>query len=204
MKNKFPFNRLSEDLRTPSGNQHIQLHWPQAIEGHLIRPTQEDPLFLLMPLRLQFMGRPTTGIPHPLEQKTPVNWFSKKQPTLAIATYGSKTFTARTCIEQVVDLRNTLRHPGVLNSVKSCVFADNGFAANSSMQPDGKLHKRHNLLSFHYVREVISRGFVVFTHIPGADNPADILSKHWGYSDIWPLLKALLFWQGDTMDIDGP
>ena len=69
LENKFPFNRLSEDLRTPSGNQHIQLHWPQAIEGHLIRPTQEDPLFLLMPLRLQFMGRPTTGIPHPLEQR---------------------------------------------------------------------------------------------------------------------------------------
>jgi len=32
-------------------------------------------------------------------------------------------------------------------------------------------------------------------------NPADILSKHWGYQQIWPVLKPILFWQGDTMTI---
>ena len=40
-----------------------------------------------------------------------------------------------------------------------------------------------------------------FYHIPGENNPADILSKHWGYADVWPLLKPLLFWQGETKDI---
>ena len=29
-------------------------------------------------------------------------------------------------------------------------------------------------------------------------NPSDILSKHWGYSQVWPILRAVLFWQGDT------
>ena len=37
-----------------------------------------------------------------------------------------------------------------------------------------------------------------FHHIPGASNPTDILSKHWGYQQIWSLLKPLLFWSGDT------
>jgi hypothetical protein len=32
-------------------------------------------------------------------------------------------------------------------------------------------------------------------------NPADILSKHWGYSQVWDLLKPILFWKGDTMEI---
>jgi hypothetical protein len=32
-------------------------------------------------------------------------------------------------------------------------------------------------------------------------NPVDILSKHWGYSQIKERLKSLLFWQGDTADI---
>jgi hypothetical protein len=32
-------------------------------------------------------------------------------------------------------------------------------------------------------------------------NPADILSKHWGYSQIWYQLKALLFWKGNTGDL---
>ena len=35
-------------------------------------------------------------------------------------------------------------------------------------------------------------------HIPGELNPLDILSKHWGYSQVWPILRAILFWQGDT------
>jgi hypothetical protein len=41
-----------------------------------------------------------------------------------------------------------------------------------------------------------------FYFIPGDINPADILSKHWGYAQIWPQLKALLFWKGDTGTIN--
>jgi hypothetical protein len=48
------------------------------------------------------------------------------------------------------------------------------------------------MLSFHFVREAIAAGYV--------HNPADILSKNWGYSDVWPILKILLFHHGDTMD----
>jgi hypothetical protein len=42
---------------------------------------------------------------------------------------------------------------------------------------------------------------VIFTHIPGALNPADILSKHWDYASVWKLLRPLLFWKGDPADI---
>ena len=148
-------------------------------------------------------GRSMTGILH-LLNKTPVDWFSKKQATVEVATYGSEFCAARTCIEQIVDLRNTLRYLGVPVRSRSYMFGDNESVVKSSTVPDGKLHKRHNMLSFHYVREAIARGFVVFQHIPGVENPSDILSKHWGYSDIWPLLQAILFWEGDTMDLDKP
>ena len=73
---------------------------------------------------------------------------------------------------------------------------------DSSTQIHAKLHKRHTILSFHRVREAIASGMICFTWIVGKINPADILSKHWGYSDIWPQLKALLFWYGDTSDIN--
>ena len=29
-------------------------------------------------------------------------------------------------------------------------------------------------------------------------NPADILSKHWEFATVWPLLKPILFWRGET------
>jgi hypothetical protein len=57
------------------------------------------------------------------------------------------------------------------------------------------------MLSFHRVREAITAGIVTFHFLAGDDNPADILSKHWGYTQIRERLKALLFWKGDTADI---
>ena len=144
-------------------------------------------------------GRSLTGILH-LLNKTPVDWYSKKQATVEVATYGSELLSARTCVEQIIDLRTTLRYLGVPIRDKSYVFGDNESVVKSCTQVHAKLHKRHNMLSFHFVREAVAAGYVHFTHIPGSINPADILSKHWGYSDIWHILKPLLFWSGDTMD----
>jgi hypothetical protein len=146
-------------------------------------------------------GRSMTGILHFLNQ-TPIDWFSKKQSTVEVATYGSEMSAARTSTEQIVDLRNTLRYLGVPVRDKSYLFRDNETVIKGATQPHAKLHKRHNMLSFHFVWEAISRGFIFFTHIPGSENPSDILSKHWGYSDIWTTLKAILFWEGDTMEIE--
>lgn len=78
------------------------------------------------------------------------------------------------------------------------MFGDNQSVVGSSTVPDAKLHKRHNALSFHRVREAIASGMTTFLHLDGDKNPADILSKHWGYSQVWPMLKLLLFHDGET------
>jgi hypothetical protein len=145
-------------------------------------------------------GRSVTGILH-LMNKTPIDWYAKKQATVETATYGSEFVAARTCVEQVIDLRNTLRYLGVPIQEKSYMFGDNKSVVDSSMQLHAKLHKRHTILSFHRVRETIAAGIIGFYYIPGEHNPADILSKHWGYTQVWTQLKALLFWHGDTDDI---
>ena len=69
------------------------------------------------------------------------------------------------------------------------------------MQVNDKVHKRHTMLSFHRVREAIASGMIDSVFIPGAINPADIVSKHWGYNQVKKQLKALIFWQGNTEDI---
>ena len=42
---------------------------------------------------------------------------------------------------------------------------------------------------------------VAFYHIPGSINPADILSKHWGHSQVYPMLRPMLFYCGNTLDL---
>jgi hypothetical protein len=81
------------------------------------------------------------------------------------------------------------------------MFGDNKSVIDSSMQLNAKLHKRHTMLSCHCVREAIAALILGFYFLPGDDNLADILSKHWGYTEIKERLKSLLFWRGDTANV---
>jgi hypothetical protein len=55
--------------------------------------------------------------------------------------------------------------------------------------------KLHTILFFHRVREAMASGRIGFYFIPGEINPAENLSKHWGYTQIGPQLKSLMFWK---------
>ena len=145
-------------------------------------------------------GRSVTGVLHFLN-KTPIDWYSKKQSTVETATYGSEYSSARTCVEQILDLRNTLRYLGVSIKTKSFMFGDNKSVVDSSMTPHAKIHKRHVALSFHRVREAIAAKIIGYHFINGNINPADILSKHWGHAQVWSILQPLLYWQGDTANL---
>ena len=81
------------------------------------------------------------------------------------------------------------------------MFGDNESVVKNSTVPHSQLKKRHVALAYHRVREAIAAGIVLFHHIAGDANPADILSKHWGYAQVWPVLKPLLFWHGETEGI---
>jgi hypothetical protein len=81
------------------------------------------------------------------------------------------------------------------------MYGDNKSVVDSSMQLNAMLHKRHTMLSFHCVREAIAAVILGFYFLSGEDNPADILSKHWGYTQIKERLLSLLFRRGDTANI---
>ena len=112
----------------------------------------------------------------------PIDWYSKKQATVETATYGSEFVAACICIDQVIDIQTTLRYPGIPIQDLSYMFGDNESVVNLSSIPHAKLHKRHNALSFHRVCEAVASKYVGFYFLPGADNPADILSKLWSYA----------------------
>ena len=58
--------------------------------------------------------------------------------------------------------------------------------------------KRHHLVSYHRVKEAIAAKYISFHWKDGKSNPADILSKHWEFATVWPMLKPILFWRGAT------
>ena len=53
----------------------------------------------------------------------------------------------------------------------------------------------------HCVCEAVTSKVALLHHIPGALNPADILSKHWGHAQVWKILQPILFYPGDTSEL---
>jgi hypothetical protein len=99
-------------------------------------------------------GRSVTGVLHFLNG-IPIDWYSKKQATVESATYGSEFVAARTCVEQIIDLRHTLQYLGVPVIKMSQMFLDNKTVVDSATKIHAKLHKRHTAPLFHCVREAI-------------------------------------------------
>jgi hypothetical protein len=147
----------------------------------------------------QITGRSVTEILH-LINKTPFDWYSKCQATIETATYGSEFTAARIAVNQIQDICTTLGYLGVPINRKTCLFGDNQAVVKSSTVPHSTLTKRHNALAFLQVRKAMASGMISFIHIGGKANPADALSKHWGFASVWPVLKPLLYWKGTTQE----
>jgi len=90
----------------------------------------------------------------------PIDWHSKLQSTVETATFGSECVTARTCTEQIIDLRLTLEYLGVPINGRSLAFGDNESVINSAAIPHSKMHKRWVALSHHRVRWAVAAGVI--------------------------------------------
>ena len=82
------------------------------------------------------------------------------------------------------------------------MFGDNKSVVDGASIPTSTLSKKSTLASYHRVREAIAAGYLQFNWKDGKSNPTDILGKHWEFASIWPLLKPLLFWKGDTHELN--
>ena len=130
--------------------------------------------------------------------QTPIDAYTKRQSTVETAIYGSEFVAARSAVDQIIDIRTTLRYLRVPIRDKSYMFGDNRSVVTNSTIPNSTISKRHHLTSYHRVREAIPAKYISFHSKDGKSNPANILSKHWEYATVWPMLKPILFWRGET------
>ena len=83
---------------------------------------------------------------------------------------------------------------GVLVNGPSWILGDNKSVVISSTIPSSALKKRWNALSYHRVREAVAAGIVNVIHLPGSENPADVLTKFLPQRIAYRLMKEFLFW----------
>ena len=121
-------------------------------------------------------GKSITGIIH-LVNQTPVKFFCKLQNTVETTTYGSEFVAAKQCAEQVRELQETLRMMGIPIEKSAWMLGDNCLVITSSTIPSSTLKKRHQSLSYHYVRSNIAHGLLNFCYVGSKNNVADTCTK---------------------------
>ena len=108
------------------------------------------------------------------------------------STYGAEFMAAKVCVEQIMGLRYELRMMGVPISNSTYMFGDSQSVVTSTVIPESNLMKRHVPLAYHCVCEATAAEIVVFYHMSGNENPADVLTKFLPRSKWWPLMKLFL------------
>ena len=72
------------------------------------------------------------------------------------------------------------------------MFGNNKSIVMSSTIPHSTLGKRWNALSCHRAREAVAGGWVQFEHIPGVENPANVLTKPLPWFSLKVFVELLL------------
>ena len=92
-------------------------------------------------------------------------------------TYGSEFVAAKQCAEQIRELQETLRMMGIPLEKLAWIIGDNSSVITSSTIPFSSLKKRHQALSYHYVRSNIAHGLLKFCYVGSKENVADTCTK---------------------------
>jgi hypothetical protein len=145
-------------------------------------------------------GKSVTGVLH-FFNKTPIDWYSKKQNTVETATYtyGSENNAARAAIEQIKANKFTLMWLGVPLPLHGSPIPTRRQRVSyyKRMRPDNKLHKRHLMLSYHHIRENVAAVCIRFAFIRGEYNPGDS-QQALGIPSCVATAQPILFWKDDT------
>jgi hypothetical protein len=92
--------------------------------------------------------------------QAPIIWFSKRQNTVEISTFGSEFIAARISVERLEALRYKLPMFGVPIDGPVNMYCDNsGVVANAS-RPESTLEKKHKAIAYHRVHEAVAAGTI--------------------------------------------
>ena len=77
------------------------------------------------------------------------------------------------------------------------MFGDNKSVVTSSTIAQSILNKRHNMLSYHRLREAIAAKILELLWHSSDQNRSDILSKNWEHAKVKDTIRELFDYQGD-------
>ena len=99
------------------------------------------------------------------------------QNAVESSTFGSELVSMRICRDLIVSLRYKLRMFGLNLQGPAYTYCDNAGVIKNVSVPQSVLHKRHNAINYHIIRESVAAKIMVVGKEDSLTNLADLLTK---------------------------
>jgi hypothetical protein len=107
----------------------------------------------------------------------PIAWSSKQQAIIALSSCEAEYISCTHCARQIIWLRTLFDELGYSQSQPSVLHCDNQGTVSCAHDPHSHSRMKHIDIRAHFIRDCVNRHIIDVIHIPGADNPADLLTK---------------------------
>jgi hypothetical protein len=107
----------------------------------------------------------------------PICWSSKQQVVIALSSCEAEYLSCAHCARQIIWLRSLFAELGFPQLSSSTLFCDNQGTVACTHDPHSHSRMKHIDIRAHFIRDCVNRRIIDVHHIPGVQNPADILTK---------------------------
>ncbi len=83
----------------------------------------------------------------------------------------------KTGVDTLRGLKYKLMMMGIAIDGATHIYGDNMSVIKNTSMPESTLNKKSNAVCYHAVTESVAMGKTNTTHLPGAENPVDLMTK---------------------------
>ena len=107
----------------------------------------------------------------------PLSWSSKQQGIVALSSCEAEYISCTHCARQIIWLRALFNELGFPQLSPSILYCDNQGTVACTHDPHSHSRMKHIDLRQHFIRDCVNSRVIDVHHIPGIQNPADLLTK---------------------------
>lgn len=107
----------------------------------------------------------------------PLAWSSKQQVVVALSSCEAEYLACSHCARQIIWLRSLFEELGFTQEQPTPLYCDNQGTVACTHDPQAHSRMKHIDIRAHFIRDSVNRRLIDVHHIPGIENPADLLTK---------------------------
>jgi hypothetical protein len=107
----------------------------------------------------------------------PVSWSSKQQTIVALSSCEAEYLSCTHAARHIIWLRSLFAELGYPQNLPSELYCDNQGTVACTHDPHSHSRMKHIDIRAHFIRDCVNRQIMKVSHIPGVENPADLLTK---------------------------